>query len=211
MPSTSHLILVPSILTLAVTALRLYLQLEGQISSRSGGSFSFLGITWLGLLVAVWFGARLGQAGARPRTRAHALVVLLLLAAVMASVALQFAGIDRADQSDAAYRDLRGVVLRCVLVGVLCGGVCIWMWPRLGLSLLAYALLARLGVLAVTWWAKTSGWDTHYTKFGPAGIERDLGETMFAASVAQLGFWVPFTVVSGSVAAWVGVLAVRRP
>ena len=55
-------------------------------------------------------------------------------------------------------------------------------------------------VVVITYSAKVQDWDTHYTKFGPAGIERDLGETMFAASVAQMGFWVAFSVIGGVLA-----------
>ena len=63
---------------------------------------------------------------------------------------------------------------------------------------------ARAVVLALTWLAKQKGWDTHYTKFGPSGIEREsLGETMFAAGFAQIGFWVPFTILGGMLAATV--------
>ena len=37
---------------------------------------------------------------------------------------------------------------------------------------------ARIGVVAQAWFAKTNGWNTHYTKFGPAGIERPMDDTM---------------------------------
>ena len=64
-------------------------------------------------------------------------------------------------------------------------------WHRLAWTLLLYAIPARVTVVAFTWLAKQNGWDTHYTKFGPAGIERPMGETIAAASLAQLGFWIP--------------------
>ena len=64
-------------------------------------------------------------------------------------------------------------------------------------------------MLAFTWLAKLQGWDTHYTKFGPPGIERDsMAETMTSAAIAQLGFWVPFTMIGGMVAG--GLVARRR-
>ena len=60
---------------------------------------------------------------------------------------------------------------------------------------------------ALTWLAKSEGWNTHYTKFGPQGFERDLPSTLASASLAQLGMWVPLTVVFGCV---VGTLFARR-
>ena len=45
-------------------------------------------------------------------------------------------------------------------------------------------------------------------KFGPMGIEREgMGETLFSAAIAQIGFWVPFTIVGGVLA---GCLAIGR-
>ena len=60
-----------------------------------------------------------------------------------------------------------------------------------------HALPTRLVVFLITWFAKVQGYDTHYVKFGPPGIERDLPETLLATALAQGGFWVPFTVVCG--------------
>jgi hypothetical protein len=45
--------------------------------------------------------------------------------------------------------------------------------------------------------AKQMELDTHYTKFGTAGDEFDLATTLTTASIAQFGFWVPFSVVCG--------------
>ena len=59
--------------------------------------------------------------------------------------------------------------------------------------------------MLLTWLAKHEGWDTHYTKFGPAGIERDLPGTLVSASIAQFGFWIPLTILGGTLA---GTLAV---
>ncbi|HEB53038.1 MAG TPA: hypothetical protein ENI87_07285 [bacterium] len=83
------------------------------------------------------------------------------------------------------------------------------LWPRLAWTLLLYAAPSRALVVGITWLAKQQGWDTHYTKFGPTGIERDMAETLLSATLAQSGFWTPFTIVCGCViGAWFGA---KRP
>jgi len=74
--------------------------------------------------------------------------------------------------------------------------------------MLCYGVPARLLVVGFTWLAKDSGWTTHYTKFGPSGIERDVSDTMLSAAKAQGGFWVPWTVIAGVLAG--SFLAKRR-
>ena len=56
--------------------------------------------------------------------------------------------------------------------------------------------------------AKQLEYDTHYTKFGPAGNEFDFVTTVTTASIAQLGFWVPFAVVCGFAS---GAFFAKRP
>ncbi|MHC5066866.1 MAG: hypothetical protein ACYTG5_23165 [Planctomycetota bacterium] len=200
MKAILNLILWPSIITLMVSLLRLYLQVQGSMSSQSGGGLALLGITWLVFLFGSWFGWCLFKQASQPSLRRGALWALLPMIALVCAVMLGFGNIDQADQSDAAYASLRATVVVIVIVAVLAAGFCFVIWPRLAFAMLLYAIPARLTVLAITYLAKQQDWDTHYTKFGPAGIERDLGETMYAASVAQMGFWVCFTVVGGVLA-----------
>lgn len=210
MPGILRLILWPSIITLVVSVLRLVLQLQGVISPRSGGSFAWLGITWLAFVFGGWFGWRLSRSGSRPTLKSVAVWAVVPLIAIVAAVIIGFGSIDRADVSDAAFASLRTAVSVIALVAV--GGAVFGfvLWARLALVLLVYGLVARGTVVAITYVAKVQGWDTHYTKFGPAGIERDLAGTMFSASFAQLGFWTPFTVVAGVLAGTVAALLVSR-
>lgn len=194
--STLRLILWPSLITLAISVARCTLQVRSDLSTASGGSLLPLGISWLGFVFGGWFALRLPG---RPRTGKAWLLCLVALLALVTAVGIGFGGIDRVDRSEAAFESLRVTVL--AMVGVSCAGasLCFYAWPRLALVCLAYAVPARLTVLAITALAHQQSWDTHYTKFGPAGIELEgLGETMLSASAAQLGFWVPWTVITGS-------------
>lgn len=205
-----RLVLWPVLLTLVVNVLRLVLQVQGVVGTGSGGGGALVGITWLIFL----FGGVLGWRIARthpPRWRPAWLWTLLALIAILVTVILGFSGIDRVDQSEEGFQKLRQTVLIGCGVAILMALFCAAVWPRLAGAMLLYALPTRATVLVLTWLAKSNQWDTHYTKFGPSGIEREsMSETLVSAGAAQFGFWVPFTVVGGCLAGAVAG-ALRKP
>ncbi|MCA8952219.1 MAG: hypothetical protein KDE27_22100 [Planctomycetes bacterium] len=199
---TLRLVLWPTVITALVSIARLAGEVIEQITARSGGALAPLGITWCVFVFGGWFGYRLARgAGSRPTVKLAPLVGLLCMAALIGSVMWQFGPLLEAAPTRENFELVRAAVF--VLVGIAAGlaVVAFVLWPRLAWTMLLYAIPARLTVLALTWLAKIRGWDTHYTKFGPPGIELDgIGETMLAATVAQIGFWVPFTIVGGTFA-----------
>jgi len=209
-PRTFRLILWPSVITLAITAVRLLGEVEGWINVDAGGAFALLGITWCVFVFGGWFGLHLARAGSVPRVTRAPLWLLLLALAIMAVAGWQFGGLDRKDTSDAAFELLREkglIVCVCALVAML---VTFALWPRQAWTMLCYGVVARLGVLAATWLAKHQGWETHHVKFGPAQIQREsMADTMIGAAFPQLLFWVPFTVVMGTLTG--SLFARRRP
>ncbi len=195
------LVLAAAVLTLGVSIARLTGEVQGWIPPQSGGALHPLGISWLVFLFGAVFGIALQRKGSAPRVPLAPLWALLCMAAVVGSVAWQFGPFLKAEATAAVYERLRPAVLTLAGIGTVLAIVGFVIWPRLALMLLAYGLLARGIVLGITWLAKASAWETHYTKFGPPGIEvAELSETMFAASIAQLGFWVPYTIVGGMLA-----------
>ena len=199
-PSTLSLLLWPTVITAAVSVLRLILELQGVINTRSGGGGAWLGISWLMLVFGAWFAFRLRRAGSTPKSKRAWLWAVAVFAGLFGAAVFIFAGFDIADTSEAAYQELRTGVLTIACVAPALGAVSLLVWPRLGFTLLLYAIPARLTVIAITWLAVDRGWDTHYQKLGPAGFERDLEETMLAVTAAQMGLWVPLTVITGMVA-----------
>jgi hypothetical protein len=200
-PALSRLIVWPSVLTLIVSLMRFILEVETDlVDSGSGGGGSVLGITWLVFVFGAYFGLRLAASGSTPRLRPAWVFALCAFVAMAGAVAWGFADVDRDDRSAAAFEGLRGIVY--LIAAAACGAsiLSFVVWPRLALVCLCYAIPARLTVIGLTALAKAMAWDSHYTKLGPAGIEAGMTETMTAASVAQLGFWVPFTVVGGVLA-----------
>lgn len=197
-PSTLRLILVPSLIALAINIVRLIGQREGWFSTESGGGAELVGISWLSLVFGPWFAWRLRRAGGGPRVERAWLWSLLSLLVLVGVVAWRISGIDRTATGDAGFAALRSNILVIVAAGVPLALLQLVVWPRLALALFAWAALARATVVVITWIAKTEGWQTHYTKFGQIGIERNLQETIEAAATAQLGFWVPVAVLSGT-------------
>ena len=119
---------------------------------------------------------------------------LIAFGAFMGTAAITF----KPGATDTSMEEMQMAVT--ILAAVCVGGalLCFVAWPRLCWTLLLYAVPARLTVLLFTWLAKDQGWDTHYTKFGEQGYEQDMTGTMIGASIAQLGIWVPLTIITGS-------------
>jgi len=197
-PSTLRLILVPTLIALAINIVRVIGQREGWFATTSGGAAELVGITWLPFLFGPWFAWRLRRAGGGPRVERAWLWSLLSLLALIGVVVWQISGIDQTATGDAAFAALRAGVLIIVPAALALSLLQLVVWPRLALALFAWAVIARATVVVITWIAKTEGWNTHYTKFGRTGIERNLQETIEAAALAQLGFWVPVAVLSGT-------------
>jgi hypothetical protein len=192
-----RLLLWPTIITALVSTARLIAEVRGWISAQSGGALNPLGISWLALLFGGYFAIHLSRNGSRPRVQRAWLWAIVAFAAVTVSVGWQFGPFLEADQSEATFEKLRGAMLLLMAITTTTAIALLLVWPRLVWTMLCYALPARLLVVAFTWLAKHFEWSTHYTKFGPSGIERDMGDTMLSAALAQGGFWIPWTIVAG--------------
>ncbi|MGE0144142.1 MAG: hypothetical protein AB7I19_10615, partial [Planctomycetota bacterium] len=205
---TLRCVAIPVLVTAAITLLRLFGEVDGWIDPRSGGGGFWLGITWLVFLFGAWFGLWLHREGSQPKRRPVWLFALPAMLVIIAAVAWRFGPLLEADRSDATFQRLRESVLMLAVIATSLMALMFFVWPRLALTLLVYGFASRAVVLAVTWYAKDQEWNTHYTKFGPPGLEFDMATTMQSAALAQLGFWVPFTVIAGTLAG--GVFARRR-
>ena len=193
LPSPARLVLVPSLITLAVTVLRLYGELQGWSPSLfnrdAGGGGSLLGIVWLIFLFGIYFALRLARAGGEPPRLGPALgwplagfalnTALFVLAFTQIPSPVGQLGVFFVGSWVAVVLARRG-------------------WPELWRVLLAYGFLARLPVLIVMYLAIFGGWDTHYAKprpdfpaMGPWGL------FFWTALLPQLGIWIYLTVVFG--------------
>lgn len=205
--TTRQLILVPAVLSLGITLLRLAGELlrwsPTFFNREAGGPGALVGIVWLVPILGVYFALRLNRAGRGPKSRGRA------IGAVLAGLAL-FVALYMA-----AARFGPPGVARIALINAaaaLAAGVAYWGWPELGFTELAYGLAARIPVAIVMLAAMAGNWGTHY-ELGPPGFPAMGLVPMWLAIglMPQLVFWISFTVLVGSLCGSLSLLFQRRP
>lgn len=201
--SIRRLVLVPALITLAVTLLRLAGELlrwsPALFNREPGGGGALVGIVWLIFVFGIYFGIRLDRAGEGPASLGRALGWTLLAFAI--NTALGF-GSFKLFPSPVAQLG----------IFALTSWLAIWVarpgWPALWRVLLAYGLAARIPVIMIMLPAISGGWDTHYAKpapdFPPMGA---WGLFFWTALVPQLSVWIYLTIVGGmlfgALAVWI--------
>ena len=197
-PSVFALIFWPTVVTLAINLARFATEISGVVTTASGGAAHPLGIGWLPFAFGGWFAFRLTQTGRGPDVQ-HAVIASFAALAILVVAILVGLGSAAARTGD--FGSLRGRVVVIAGVAAVLAVFASLVWRRLAYCLLIYAIPARLTVLVFTLVAALGGFDTHYTKLGPAGIELEsVAETMLATSFAQIVFWIPYTILSGLLA-----------
>jgi hypothetical protein len=191
--SLTRLIVVPAIITLAVTLLRLFGELMRWspllFKRETGGLGALVGIVWLVPVFAIYFALKLVHAGLGPR-RVGAAFGWSALAIVVYAAAGPIAALVH-----------RGPVVMISLFAVssTAAVVIAWKgWPELARTLLAYGLAARIPVALLMLVALFADWGTHYEKGPPDFPAMGVVATWFwIGLVPQLTLWVGFTVVVG--------------
>jgi hypothetical protein len=190
-----RLILVPAVITLAVTLLRLAGELlnwsPALFSRDAGGGGSLVGISWLVPVFGAWFGWALGRSGERPSSVARALGLL-----VLAIAAIPFSGFvaQRLGMQELSPAMLF-VYAAVSIVGLLLAHLA---WPGLGRVLFAYALAARIPVVVVMLFAILGNWGTHYDVLPPGAPEMaPLPKWLLIGVLPQLTIWIWFTMAIG--------------
>ena len=195
-PSTLQLILVPSIITLGITILRLVGELQHWpkpwFSTTAGGGLAIIGISWLPLVFGPYFALKLAGKGEGPasagRSIAFPVVGLLIL------IAGGYVSITAAQAQNTSK------VLLGFLIMTIASALCFPGWSALSKSLLAYGLAARIPVAILMFFALRGNWETHYDALPPNyNGPTDLWPKYFVIGVIpQMLLWVPFTIVIGS-------------
>ncbi len=188
----SRAVLVAGIITLALTAVRLYGELEGWdpefFNREAGGGMALVGIAWLVPIFGLWFGARLARNGRGPARTGRAIAMPLIgFALVVGVFALQFNVLKLEGQAASMLLFVTGPV--CALFGV-------FAWPALAGTNFGYGLLARLPIVVITYWAISRGWDVHHVKTRPDSTIAE-ADKAFVLSMAQMTLWIPFTILVG--------------
>jgi hypothetical protein len=209
-PSTQSLVLVPALITLAVTLLRLTGELLGWspvfFARAAGGAAAIVGIVWLVPVFGFLFARRLAGSGPAPTAGGVIGHALLAIGVMIASVFLAM-GVLKVGQG-AQF----GVF---IVAGVVAAWIAYRAWPRLGQVLLAYGLAARVPVVLVMLVAIYANWGTHYDVSPPNFAEMaPLPKWFLIGFIPQLFLWVPFTMFVGALCGGIALLfsgSARQP
>ena len=203
-----ELVLVPAIITLAVTLVRLAGELYGgpdSLFNRSaGGGGALVGIVWLVLIFGYWFGHKLARAGFPPASLGRHFGFTVLALAVCAGLMYVAFAIMPAGSVQNAL----------VVIGSWAAVALVWCgWPALAKVLTVYGLAARIPVAIVMLFAILGDWGTHYD-VAPPGLPEGItpvDKWVRIGLIPQLTIWIAFTVIVGGLFAGVAAaLAGRR-
>jgi len=205
--SVKELILVPSIITIAVTLLRLVGELkrwnENLFRRSPGGAGALVGITWLAIIFAIYIALRLRKTGQVFESKGKSIGLGAL--ALVLFVAGTFLTVNPGEKLRLSAGFL--VVVAALYVMRLA-------WPAYWNAMMAYALAARIPVIIIMYLAMQGNWGTHYDAAPPSGVYQSLTAKFLALGlIPQVFFWIPFTVILcgllGTIAAAIGKLPDR--
>jgi hypothetical protein len=190
----ARLILIPSVLTLVVTLLRVVGELRHWspilFNPTPGGGGALVGITWLVPIFGIYFAIKLSGAGEGPAGAGRAIGLAALGLAVLAGGSI----LTIAPQIHLPGKEVIGLLLM-----VAAAALQFKAWPVLSKTLLAYGYAARIPVAIVMFFAIRGNWGTHYDALPPG-----FSDTSFWPKYLQIGlfpqliFWVAFTMVVGT-------------
>jgi len=203
-----RLILVPAVITLAVTLLRLVGELQQWSSAlfnrEPGGVGAIVGIVWLVPVFGIYFALKLAREGEGPGKvgRAFGLVLLALVVMPVTGMAAGAAGVDP---------NSRTMQLVIVAAAIAAAFVAVRAWPELGRVLFAYGLAARIPVAIVMLIAIFGDWGTHYDVASPEFPQMaPLAKWFWIGLLPQSTFWIAFTVLVGMLFGLIAVAIVHR-
>jgi hypothetical protein len=212
--STTRLILIPALISLAVTILRLAGELghwseewfstetQGVIPSRVSW---VVGITWLAVPFGIYFAVRLAREGRGPSSAMKS-IGYGVLGVLVAAASLFFL-------IPALKLELRPRLLLIWSAMVVAALIQLAAWPALFRTLVAYGVASRVPVVVVMFLAMRGDWGTHYDYVGmPPQFQMTLlPKFIWLAFFPQLIFWVGFTILAGSLSGSVAGAMITRP
>jgi len=206
--SIKKLILVPAVITLAVTLLRLTGELmhwsKALFNPAAGGGGAIVGIAWLVPVFGIYFGLKLAGAGLAPAAVGPAIGYAFLGFAVMPALGFGAVKLGLSPQGFGAF----AVFIVLALVGAV---IAYRGWPALGRTLLAYGLAARVPVAIVMLVAILGNWGTHYDVAPPDfPAMSPIAKWLLIGLLPQLTIWIWFTIAVGGLFGAIAVAATGR-
>jgi hypothetical protein len=190
------LILVPAVITLAVTLLRLLGELmhwsKLLFNPEPGGGGAIVGIAWLVPIFGVYFALKLAAAGERPSGVGSSIGYPFLGFAILPVVGVVATMLGAPQNSLPLFAVF-------VVVSVVGAIIAFRGWPSLGRALFAYGLAARIPVAIVMLLAILGNWGTHYD-VAPPGLPEmgPIAKWFLIGALPQLTIWIWFTMAVGA-------------
>ncbi len=205
--SVKDMILVPGMITLAVTILRLVGELNGWspalFNSEAGGGGAIVGITWLVPIFGVYFALKLARSGSAPESVGRALAYA---AGGVAAAAAIIVGVGSLVGESYPVAILVPATAGIAGMSIACRG-----WCALGRLLFYYALAARIPVILVTLAAVLGDWGTHYDAAPPGFPEMSaMGKFFWSGVVPQMTIWVGYTMIVGALFGGIALVVTGR-
>ena len=199
-PSTLSLILIPSIITLAITILRTVGELQHWspifFKREAGGAGAVVGIAWLPVIFGIYFAVKLRNSDDPTAGPGKAILMAVLGIVVVAAFGFGSTLIfGKNGQTQQFFMILVGLIIASLLQA--------FAWRGLFTTSLAYGLAARIPVLIVMFLALKGHWGTHYDAIPPPQPgQQDVFATMpfiqqfiFLAVLPQVFLWIPYTII----------------
>jgi hypothetical protein len=189
------LILVPALITLGVT----FLRLGGELAHWSprffgtspGGGLAIVGITWLPILLGPYFAIKLTKSGhgASGVWKTFGLALLGIVIMIAGGV------VGFGPHPKPPGREVLGILLMLLGPSLVTLG-----WPALFRALVAYGYAARIPVAIIMFFALRGHWGTHYDALPPgySGPTSFFGKYMMVAFLPQMVLWPAYTVAIGA-------------
>ncbi len=207
--SIPKLILIPSVITLAITLLRLVGELNNWAPSlfnkAPGGGGALLGISWLPPLLGIWFAYKLIKANETPETSGGRVILHALGGIALMAVG----GALMAGQGPDNFSVVKMIAALALFVAAT--AIQFPAWRKFFKTILAYGLAARIPVAILMFFAIKGAWGTHYDVAPPGFPEMSwFNKYLLIGLVPQLFLWIPFTVLTGSLTAGITALVMQR-
>ncbi len=203
--STWELIRIPAMITLGVTVLRLFGELQHWspfwFNSQAGGGGALIGIVWLVPIFGIYFALKLKGMGETPKIgRTIGFVVIGLLVIVGGMIL-----------ANGIIHGRLMFIITANLIAAVGGLIQLYGWPSLSKILMAYGFAARIPVALVMLFAIRGNWGTHYDLPPPEFPQIGwFSKFVVIGLLPQLLLWVTFTMIIGALAGAIAVAFAKK-
>jgi len=208
------LIMVPALIALAITIVRLVGELAGGSSvlfnREAGGGGALVGIVWLVPIFGVYFAIKLVRQGSGPESAGKVIVLAVLGLVAAVAIVLPVILITGDPNVSVSLGGAIGQQLGIAIASIVAVLILRKGWPAFFQTMLSYAFASRIPVLIVMLIAMLGDWGTHY-ELGPPGYPEMgfLTKFILIALFPQMTFWIMFTMVVGTLCGGVAAALVR--